>query len=169
MEYSTSDSPINTLDVDGVIIGVYEDLSTTFQHEDLDKILQIGNFAGKNKKSRLLFSVNGINAPIVALVGLGKKEEVTGEDIRFGVAGAARLLRSNGAKSIGVSAYGDARASAEGVSLGLYRLDELKSKPMEDGIEKVIFTGTDTDDWTTGLTIADAQNKARRLGNYQQT
>ncbi|MHA2504273.1 MAG: M17 family peptidase N-terminal domain-containing protein, partial [Candidatus Kariarchaeaceae archaeon] len=166
MDFQTSYEPIGSLAVEGIIVGVYEDQSTTLDHPVISSNLTIGNFGNTMNKTRLLFDLEGIAAPMILLMKLGKKDEFGGEELRKLVATGARLLRKNGAKTIGVTAFGDARATAEGLSLGLYRLDELKSEVKEEQIETVTLSGNESEiaDWNTGVVIADSQNKARRLG-----
>ncbi len=166
MNETQEKTPLEELNVDGVVIGVYDDLSA--QAGNLKEYLTIGKFEGKGGQKRLLFNIDGIKAPMVAVVGMGKKEEIDLETIRNAAADGVKLLRDNGAKSVGIASLGDARATAEGVFLGLYRFDELMTMNSEKrpNLEQIIFSGDEEEikEWLIGKTIAEAQNFARRLG-----
>ena len=70
-----------------------------------------------------------IRAPRVVLVGLGA-ENSSPETVRNGAGKAARLLRDKDVKKIAFESLNDkAHETAEGVILGLYKFDELKSTP----------------------------------------
>ncbi len=168
MEANTSNESILALDVDGIVIGVYEDFSTIRDVIDLKPYLQIGKFKGKQGGKRLLFNVTGVKTPMVAAVGLGSKDKADEESVRIAAATGVKLLRDNGAKRVGIASLGSAKATAEGVFLGLYRFDELKTLDADKRptIEELIFTGTEEEarEWLIGKTIAECQNFARRMG-----
>lgn len=166
MQSREETSTLQELEVDGVVVGVYDDLSAQFGN--LKDYLKIGKFEGKSGQKRLLFNVDDFKSPMVAAVGLGKKDDLTEEDMRVAAANGVKLLRDNGAKTVGIASLGNAKATAEGVFLGLYRFDELKTLNPEKrpSIEEVVFTGSpeEIEDWLEGKIIAEAQNLARRLG-----
>ncbi len=166
MQSKEENTSLQEMNVDGVVVGVYDDL--TAQYGDLKKYLSVGKFEGKTGQKRILFNVEGFNAPMVAAVGLGSKDELTEEDIRVAAANGVKLLRNNGAKAVGIASLGNAKATAEGVFLGLYRFDELKTLNPEKRptVDEVVFSGDDIEiqEWLRGKVIAEAQNFARRLG-----
>ncbi len=89
-----------------------------------------------------------LRAKVVVLAGLGKIEEIDAETLRRACGLAGRLARAEGAKRIavrlgsaageGLKPEGAARAAVEGISLGLYRMDQYKTKDREKLREKRI-------------------------------
>ncbi len=168
MKVSTSTSSLDALDVDGVAIGVFEDLSLSGYTGDLTKYIEAANFKGKSGDIKILYTVDGFKAPKVALVGMGDKSKSTIETARVAAGKSTKALRKDGAKRVAIPSFENAQGAAEGALLGLYRLDELKTMNPESrpDLEELIFSGSEEEfgDWEKGQTIAHAQNFARRLG-----
>ncbi len=170
MKVSTSDTSVLQIDVDGIIIGSYEndlgEAAASKITDALSPILDLGDdYSGKFKENLLLYNAAGVIAKRVMLVGLGKKEKVDHEKVRVAVALGAKALRKRGVKKIAVEAVGgDAQSTAEGVLLGLYRFDELKTQDLDKlkTIDEVVYCGNDAD-WNKGVNIAVGENHARRL------
>ena len=169
MDFEHSNNALEDIECDGIIFGSYEDeqseLHMKFANQ-IDDVSSFADFKGKQEELLVLYKVEGIKSPRVVVAGLGKKPESNHEAVRKGVALAAKKLRAKGAKIIAVNAVnGDAQATAEGVILGLYEFDELKSKDKEKFVSKVIFSGNENQqgDWNNGVIIAQSQNIARRL------
>jgi len=141
---------------------------------------------GKLNEITLLHSMDKLTAGKVVVLGLGKKQELTTNNIRGAIAEACRYLRGRGVSRIASVIIGDGvnkiksddavQAMAEGAILGLYTfrrymtkkengLGEIKEltifgkvkKPMERAIAR-------------GIIIAEASNCARDMvnepGNY---
>jgi aminopeptidase len=102
----------------------------------------------------------------VVVVGLGEQEKCTAETIRCACAVAAKLLRDKNSSSVAIEAlHGDGQSTAEGVILGLYQFNELKTQTSKKEIKMVHFVGTPEQikDWETGVIIARSQNITRRM------
>lgn len=149
----------------------------------LTKLLDIGGSVGKGK-SRILYDLSP-EWQIAAVVGLGpvdagfnELEEVDEkrESIRAAVAGGARTLRevlsSSGDKNsadldeIVVDDCHDPEAAAEGVTLGLYYYDELKSdqyKKKQVKVTPLTKEAEALEKWNRGVILATGQNIARKL------
>jgi len=149
----------------------------------LSKLLDIGGSVGKGK-SRILYDLSP-EWQIAAVIGLGpvdagfnELEEVDEkrENIRAAVAGGARTLRevlsSSGDKNSGdldeivVDDCHDPEAAAEGVTLGLYYYDELKSDQYKKKQVKVTPLTKEAEvleKWNRGVVLATGQNIARKL------
>ena len=167
MDFSTTTNPLDHLDTDGIIVGVYKDQSCSLDHDSLKQKITNSNFSGKKNKTRLFFGIDNITSPIICLVGLGDAESSDAEDLRIAVAIAAKTLQAEHCTSIAIQGLGNPKAVAEGLSLGLYSFDELKEKQDNDkNISKVILSGSEDEFiyWSDGLIVAESQNKARRLG-----
>ncbi len=146
---------------DALVFPMTED----FQHDRLDKILggALGSmvrrktFVGKRGQIASAIVPKGerdLRSGVVVLVGVGKADELDPEAVRKACASGARRARSEGAKSIvvalndivrggEVSARQAGQSAAEGVSLGLYRMDKYKKKDPDRkaDINEAVFGG----------------------------
>jgi leucyl aminopeptidase len=140
-------------------------MTENFQHDRLDKILGVAlgsmvrrkSFVGK--PGQIASAVvpkgkSGLQAGVVVVVGLGKADELDPETIRRACASGARRARSEGARRITValndvvrngqvSARQSGQSAAEGVILGLYRMEKYKKKDPDrkEDVNQVIFGG----------------------------
>ena len=118
----------------------------------LDSLRERKVFEGKEGQVSVLPMPDGGGAPgFVVLAGLG--DDVTPESVRCACGSAAKRARSEGLKSIAISASsaaGDgldareaAQAMVEGVGLGLYRMDKYKSGDEDDknDVSRVVLCG----------------------------
>jgi leucyl aminopeptidase len=98
-----------------------------------------GDFRGKRGEVALFYTQGAIPAARVLVVGLGPKDQFGSDAVRWAAAAAARRARELGVRSFssivhgagagGLSLESAAQAVVEGTILGLYRFQELKSKP----------------------------------------
>ncbi len=140
-------------------------MTEKFQHDRLDKILggalgsMIRRKTFEGKQGQLASAVvpkgkSGLRAGVAIVVGLGKADELDAEAIRKACASGVRRARSEGAISISlalndvvrggqVDARHAGQYAAEGVSLGLYRMDKYKKKDPDrrEDVRRVVFGG----------------------------
>ncbi|HEU4457259.1 MAG TPA: leucyl aminopeptidase, partial [Longimicrobium sp.] len=140
-----------------------------------------GDFKGKENESLLLFPDGKVPAERILLVGLGKAGQATPERLRRLGGTAAKQAAKARASSVAIvlpastlDAGEAAKAVAEGVVLGSYVFDELKSKGDEPAValaDAAILLPEGTDETSAregarvGEIIARAENFARTLGN----
>jgi len=170
MEILSTSTHIENIECDGVILWNYtESNSLTLDRigEPISSYFSAANFEGKKDQRCTLFNIEGIKAPRVVVVGVDKKDKVNHEIVRNAAANAIRILKELNCNHIATEAINsDAQSTAEGIILGLYTFDELKSKKEESSnIKKLTFTGSDDQirDWEIGGVISKAQNITRRL------
>jgi len=169
MEISISQDNIFEVDVDGIVLAMYENNipsgKTESIMESLQPILELGDFTGKHKQKLLLYQLTNVIAPRILIIGLGDRDQVDHEKIRSATAIAVKNLRDAGAKSICVDQIGqDSQSTAEGAILGLYEFTELKKDEQDiKSIDHLILSGEDSTHSEFGIEIANAQNQARRL------
>ncbi len=166
MEFKTSSDTISSISTDGIIVAYYEDSNSLSFDDAIKEIISLGDFTGKFKQKLMLYNVSGVTSKRVLLVGLGKKEEVDHEKIRVMASLGSRALRDLGVKNIAIEALnGDAMSTAEGVILGLYRFDELKTMDLDKlkTVDQITFVGNDEKAWNKGINVATGENHARRL------
>jgi leucyl aminopeptidase len=176
---------------DAIIFGYYEGTAIESDIERIDKILNgsisqlivSGEIKSKLRAITLLHSLGKLSTPRIAIVGLGKKDELTLDKIRNAVAEVCKLLRQKGAVNIesvvlgngvpGISATGAAQAITEGALLGTYTYRKHITKEADyKDIKQFSIITPDSDSLAPleqgcnrGKIIAEATNYARDLVN----
>ncbi|NOZ06551.1 MAG: leucyl aminopeptidase [Chloroflexi bacterium] len=149
----------------------------------LSALVESGDLRGKAEQVRVYYPRDEVAAQRIVLVGLGKADEVTLEQVRRSVAAAARRCRTLNAADLAVatttfpvpeSTTADiAQAITEGILLGLYRFTEFKEIPADEATEVTdarLVTGSENEASTAegarlGQIFARATMWARDLGN----
>jgi leucyl aminopeptidase len=145
-------------------------------------MVKSGQLTGKTGETVILNTLGNLPADTIAIVGLGKKKELNLDKVRGAVGEACRALRQRRAGSIALPVMGQcaagltaeeiARATAEGVILGLYVFHKHRStKPENPDIAKITVVGRAGDvasmkkGIAAGKVVADAVNIARDMVN----
>lgn len=184
---------ITTTAADGIIVSLCEDSERlgvpTAAVVAVDRLLggPIGGlldskgFKGKAGEVSVLHTLGRMPSRLVAVVGLGKQQEVTVDKVRDAAAEGCRALRRLGCTTIATTLVGAgtagmkpdscARAIAEGAGLGLYTFDKYKS-PEGPAVETVGIVVKDPSDVArlgkaveTGTILYEATNLARDMVN----
>ncbi|MBI3793797.1 MAG: leucyl aminopeptidase [Nitrospinae bacterium] len=149
----------------------------------LSSLVKGKKFSGKKLSVRQVDTLGKLKAECVLLVGLGKKEDFSAEVLRAASAKAATSARSarGTAMALSIGALSSkkhtaedlAQAAGEGIILSLYKFDQYKKKPEENGAElrSVVFAcGDEKAETASGLDSAEkicrAVYLARDLGNH---
>ena len=145
MRFETWSKSITTLEVDCLIVGIFEEsgLSDAARQIDqaaggrLGKLLARGDFPGRAAETLLLGDLPGVGARRVLLTGLGARAALTRRSWRKALAAAIGALARTGVKSAAVALerptdetlddYYVGRAVAELTLSTLYRVNDLKS------------------------------------------
>ena len=177
---------------DTILLGIFEDgKKLSGDLADIDKLLdgevtkliKQGEIKGKLSEVSIIHSLGKLPAVRVAILGLGKSNELTPDKIRIAVADACRTLRKKGAKHIDTTLVGvdinditvetSAQAIAEGAILGLYTFTRHLSKKSELGeIAGITIIDRNSKNIAaiecgvnTGVVLAEAANLARDMVN----
>jgi leucyl aminopeptidase len=126
------------------------------------EVVSSGDFTGKEGETVLLYGQEGLGAPRLLLVGLGKRERFDLERLRRVSATAAKRARTlklrEAAFSLpvlqGAEVRETAQAAAEGARLGLYRFDRHKSGAEHHELETFHLISDEKD---LGQTIEGAE------------
>lgn len=96
----------------------------------ISQLIQKGEIKGKFKEITILYTLGKLPSPKVAIVGLGKKSELTRDKIRVAVAEACKTLNqkspekidslAHGAGITGIALESVGQAVCEGALLGTY-------------------------------------------------
>lgn len=172
----------------GLVLGVYKDgtgisLTPSAQKFDattnsrLSNLLSVSHMTGARQRGgvRLLYGMSD-EYPCVAAVGLGEcgsdvydttenLHSLT-QNVREAVSEGVLALQGVQCSRVTVDECSQPRAAAEGAALALWRYDELKQhseqKPRPLSVQLSPRLG-DSEEWRTGLALAEGQNLARTL------
>ena len=164
MRYSTETTPLEKIQCDCLVIGVYQNLQLTPSALAFDQthkgfftaIIQRGDFSGKNGDTLLLNSLPDCACRWIMLVGLGEQEQLSGKNYIKALTAAAINLKKSFLKSVAVSlsecpakdvdTAWKVRQIVETLNDAAYQYTHTKTdKETESKLEHIIITGTDTD------------------------
>jgi leucyl aminopeptidase len=192
MRFETWSKGIAALDVDCVVVGVFEEGELSEQARAVDsasrgrlqKLLGRGDFPGKAAETLLIADLPGLQATRVLLTGLGSRKRLSRKTWRKAWAATVAELSKTGIRSVALALerpdakelddYYFGRAVAEIATTGLYRINDLKSgkKPKPARLERVLAgpvskrAATAVDRGLThGTAIAEAGKIQRDLAN----
>ncbi len=145
----------------------------------IEKLIELGDFKGKEGSSEIIYGNEQIGAKRVLLVGLGEKKKATLDTIRKAAAAAANKAVSLKSKSIAMALHQqmgrkfDAKkvgqAIAEGAYFGSYRYDEFVTES-ENGrakslaVEVIDFDAAAVRKVDKGVKIGSVIGRAQSFG-----
>ena len=151
MEINVVVQDIAKVQADAIVINLFEGTespagATGVVDKSLDGIIsdliRQGELKGKFNEISIIHTYGRIPARIVAVVGLGKRDDLTPDRIRIIIAQACRLLRNLNCRRIATVLHGAGeggmdyrqvtQAIIEGSTLGLYRFRRHMTKEFED-------------------------------------
>jgi leucyl aminopeptidase len=159
----------------GVVAGALEDASGAVDGADAATVSAFLAAQGFEAKHGQVCAAPG-GTGTVWLVGLGDADDLDAQRVRAAIGCLARTATRHASLAVDVSAVGDrvagpdlAQAVAEGVALGAYRYDELKSSATPHALERLVLLAGGgkriQDSLERGLGIAAAVCVARDLVN----
>ena len=192
MEIKTKVGNIRRTRADAIVLGVFQGMKRPRGDVSVinkalggavSQLVHAGEIKGKLGEVTVLYSLGRITADRVALVGLGKRAELTADKIRIAAAEVCRALQKKGVKHAAVVPLGagpgkispqvSGQAVAEGAILGLYSFRKHKTGENEQG-ELEDLTIVDRSRVTIasvkqgvedGQILAEAANLARDMTN----
>ena len=187
MQINVKVGDFRTETADAIVFGVFEGepLVSTVQSADaategaISELIDAGDFKGEHKQTALLYTRGAIAASRIALVGLGKIEELDPEKVRQAAGKVVQELRDLGLKTITVSLPPEtppeiAQAAAEASRLALYQFNQHKTQDLDKikALDSITFLVTDEATRSMveggvaiGDAIANGTNLARDLSN----
>ncbi len=192
MNYNTTSNAPEKQRTSALVVGIYENekLSPSAQRIDkisegfLSKLIHQGDFTGKVGQTLLLFSLPGIKAERLLLMGCGKEDQLTTKNLRQSWSNAVKTLQDCGATEAVVcllelkvkddDVVQRARLIAETAAHALYRFDHTKSKkdPPKTPLNKLTLLLEQRSQQTAieqglrwGQAIGNGVKLARDLGN----
>jgi leucyl aminopeptidase len=144
----------------------------------LDAFMQEADFEGKSGQSLAVPTRQRLSADAAVLVGVGKFEQLTADDLRRAAAAVGRRARKatsvattlvDLADAAGIERSDAAQAVAEGFVLGSYQFVKYKGERDTNRLAKVVIVGRSSARVTAaldrGAAIADAVTWARDMVN----
>jgi len=167
MDYSIETAPLEELQCDCVIVGVYQDQqlspsATTLNSSTnglINTIVSRGDLSGKNGETVLINAVPGSKIERILLVGLGENKPLSGKNYKKAL--LAAIDRQWKSQQI-IEVFNDAA----------YQFTHTKSdKETESKIEKISIAASETEQTLThaglvqGKAVAEAMNLTKHLGD----
>jgi len=176
------------LSFEGIVLPCFED-----SEENYETVVFLSNhklpmqylkdkelFSGKKGETYHLCLSNEHRALELMLIGLGKKEDLTGNILRKTVAKGYKALKQKKPESIGIYLedikdalkcnYDIARNTAEAIVMADYKFDDYKTDDKKEYLKEVTLLFNETDDdfkkgFNEGIIIGSSTVFARRLVN----
>ena len=187
MQINVKVGDLRTETADAIVLGILEgeSLVSVAQIADaatngaISELIDAGDFKGEHKQTALLYTRGAITAPRIALVGLGKSDDINCEKVRQVSGKIMQELRDLDLKTIVVALPHEtpqeiAQAAAEASRLALYQFNQHKTEGLDKvkGLDTITFLVADKatksvieGSVTIGDTIANGTNLARDLSN----
>ncbi|MBI2860423.1 MAG: leucyl aminopeptidase [Chloroflexi bacterium] len=191
MEISAVTGDIATMPAGAIMVGVLEGEGPEGEAAAVDQALEgaiarlisQGEIKGKQGETTVIYSLGKLPAARVAVVGLGKRAELSMDKVRGAVAEACRTLKRKGVEDIATVALGSgkpeivpersAQAITEGAMLGLYafRNHITVSENNFHEVRKLTLVGGDEtkaaleQGIARGTVLSQAANAARDMVN----
>ena len=196
MKVAAQKSEISEIQVPVILIGVSEDADGDRLVEQVQEplkkmikdVIALGDFTGKKGDTSLIYTQGAVPADRVFLVGLGKSEKLTVEEVRKTLGEASRKVRDLGIKRVSVSLdhfsrgildeHDVAEAVVESFIMGSYQNIHYQTKDLDKfkQVEELVVFSPDGDlkelekRASSGKVIGEAVNLCRTLawrpGNY---
>ena len=190
MEIKVVAGDLTQIDADAIVVNLFEgveqlDFATAAVDRALDgaisSLINRSEIKGKFEEVAIVHTFGKLPARIVAVVGLGKRQDFNVDKIRRATGQFCRALRKlncrkvattlHGASMPSIGLEGLAEAIAEGAILGLYTFSKYK-KPEYEDIEEMLIVAKEAEEVPTvesaigkGKAVAQATNMARDMVN----
>ncbi|MBK8314845.1 MAG: leucyl aminopeptidase [Acidobacteria bacterium] len=186
MEVKADTRKFHEIECDALVVGLFEgekplegDLAEIDKRTEgvISSLIETGEFSGKSGESAYVHNTGGLKARRLLLMGYGKKEEFSADNVRRMAGAAARTLRGKKSRTFAFLRRSDlnigesAQAATEGALLSLYDIDKYHtSDKTENHLDQMILITVDGVDELragieTGRIIAEATNFARDVIN----
>jgi len=190
MDYSIETAPLEELQCDCVIVGVYQDQqlspsATALNNSTnglINNIVSRGDLSGKNGETVLINAVPGSKIERILLVGLGENKPLSGKNYKKALLAAVNSLKKPQIKSV-VCCLAECDVTdrdrqwksqqiIEVFNDAAYQFTHTKSdKETESKIEKISIAASETEQALThaglvqGKAVAEAMNLTKHLGD----
>jgi len=190
MDYSIETAPLEELQCDCVIVGVYQDQQLSpsaialnnSTNGLINNIVSRGDLSGKNGETVLINAVPGSKIERILLVGLGENKTLSGKNYKKALLAAVNSLKKPQIKSV-VCCLAECDVTdrdrqwksqqiIEVFNDAAYQFTHTKSdKETESKIEKISITASETEQALThaglvqGKAVAEAMNLTKHLGD----
>jgi len=158
LEIRVIDASIEKIEADAIVVHIFEDAKqlgdvATAVDKVLDgaisSLVNRGEAKGKFAEVNIIHTLGKLPARMVAVLGLGKRAELSADKVRGSAGESCRTLRKLSCRKVAMAPYGAeelgiepevaAQAIAEGAVLGLYEFVKYKKAEHED-IETLMLT-----------------------------
>jgi len=187
MEVKADSRQFHEIECDALVVAVFEGekpdegaLAEINKRSNgvITSLVETGELTGKSGESAYVHNPGDMKARRLLLLGVGKREELTADDVRKMAGTAARTLRGKKGRSFAILRRSQlpigegAQAATEGALISLFDPDKYHtSDKTENPLQEMILAvpGADVDEVKRaierGRVIADATNFAREMIN----
>ncbi|MEY3288342.1 MAG: hypothetical protein RLZZ419_584 [Pseudomonadota bacterium] len=190
MEYAIETAPLETLQCDCLIVGVYQNLQLSTSANTVNdntqglisKILARGDISGKNGETVLINAIPDSSIERILLVGLGENKPLSGKNYKKALLDAINSLKKTAIKSVAcsladidvidVDRQWKTRQIIEVFSDAIYQFTAYKSnKETDSKVEKISITAPEAErglaqaGLTQGKAIAEGVNLTKLLSD----
>ncbi len=187
MEVKADSRQFHEIECDALVVAVFEGekpeegaLAEINKRSNgvITSLVETGEFTGKSGESAYVHNPGDMKAQRLLLLGVGKQEEFTTDNVRKMAGTAARMLRGKKARSFAILRRSQlpigegAQAATEGALISLFDPDKYHtSDKTESRLETMILVAPDADPdelkraIERGRIIAEAANFAREIIN----
>lgn len=174
MEITSSQTAVNEVQADAVVIGIWKDSDLEGAAKTIDELsgglltrmIEQEEIAATAFSVSTLFGIAGVAAPVIAVVGLGKRDNPP-TSLSFRAAGAAaKHLASKERKS--VAYFLEIENVARGVAgalVGCQGQDLLKKERSLHPFDEISWQGASEEDIKLGKLLGESINLTRRMVN----
>jgi leucyl aminopeptidase len=190
MEIKVVAGDVAQIEADAIVVNLFEGVTqlggaTGAVDKALDgaitSLMGRGEIKGKFEEISIVHTFGRLSAGIVAIVGLGKRDDFDIDKVRRVTGQFCRTLRKLNCRKIATVLHGagagnielkaSAQAIAEGAILGLYSFNRYKKAESED-VDEILLVEREREEVpilesvvSNGKLIAEATNLARDMGN----
>ena len=187
MQINVKVGDLRTETADAIVLGILEgeplvsvaSTADAATNGAISELIDAGDFKGEHKQTTILYTRGAITAPRIALIGVGKNEDINPEKVRQAAGKIVQELRDLDLKTVAIALPSETpqeivQAAAEASRLALYQFNQHKT----EGLDKVkaldAITFLVADEATKSLVegavaigdaIANGTNLARDLSN----
>ncbi|HEV3021439.1 MAG TPA: leucyl aminopeptidase, partial [Pirellulales bacterium] len=175
---STIDVNISQAEVDALVVGIFADGELTPAAAEIDRasgglvsrLAQSKEVTGKAYELLPLWGITGVTAPLVLVVGLGKRSSFDrGMALRTAAAAARQLAaKQRGRVAFYLTSGENEALVANGIAgafLGCQGQDLYRSEKKRHPFGELLWSGGSPDSLSTGRIVGESVNLARRLVN----
>lgn len=187
MQINVKVGDLRTETADAIVLGILEgeplvsvaSTADAATNGAISELIDAGDFKGEHKQTTILYTRGGFTAPRIALIGVGKNEDINPEKVRQAAGKIVQELRDLDLKTVAIALPPETpqeivQAAVEASRLALYQFNQHKTEELDKikALDTITFLVADESTKSLvegavaiGDAIANGTNLARDLSN----